>query len=40
MLAIPLPDLKVFAREAVFRGSHMIDLPTLSNLYIYVILIF
>jgi len=33
MLATPLPGLKVFARDAVFRGSHMIDLHTLSNLY-------
>ena len=40
MLATPLPGLKVFARDAVFRGSHMIDLHTLSNLYIAVNLIF
>jgi hypothetical protein len=30
----------VFARDAVLRGSHMIDLHTLSNLYIFVILVF
>lgn len=37
MLATPLTGLKVFARDAVFRGLHLVDLHTLTHLYLFVI---
>jgi hypothetical protein len=34
MLATPLSGLKVFARDAIFRSGHMVDLHTLTYLYL------
>ena len=39
MLATPLPGLKVFARDAVLRSGHMVELHALTDLYVFVIFI-
>ena len=39
MLATPLSGLKVFARDAVLRSGHMVELHALTDLYVFVILI-